>query len=81
MQVRKAAEKLAVRLNRPDPAGHDIVVRQQSSGLRLKARPITRRKCPQQPTIKAGCELADAWRRDAISDLPSTQFACALLTD
>ena len=46
-------QELAVRLNRRDHAGYDIVAPQQPSGFRLQTRPRTRRKFPQQPAIEA----------------------------
>ena len=45
-------QELAVSLNRPDHAGHDIVASQQPSGFRLQARPGTGRKFTQQLAIE-----------------------------
>ena len=53
MQVRMPVQELAVRLNRPDHAGYDIVAHQQPPGFRLQTRPDTGREFTQQLVIEA----------------------------
>jgi len=78
MQVGMPVQELAVRLNRRDHAGYDIVAPQQPSGFRLQTRPRTGRKLTQQPAIEAGVNsqpLGDGQHDLPVSDRRADIFS------
>ena len=54
VDVRMPMQKFAMRLNRPDHAGHHILAPAQPPGFGLEAGPGTRGKLAQQPAVEAG---------------------------
>ena len=79
MDVWMPVQKLVVRLNRCDHAGHHILESEQPPGFRLEARPGTGRKFTQQLAIEA--RMHSQTLGDGQDDLPMRDGRADFLGD